>query len=177
MKKQTFFSALLACALFTGAPLVAAAQTGAPMAKKADANLLQMSALSTSHNTLMKAMKAAGLDAEASKPGHYTVFAPTDSAFAKLPAGALDNLLKPENKKKLAGLLSYHVVKGDYLAANLQDGQQLTTVEGETITVMRQGNSVTLKDASGNMAKVINTDIMATNGIVHSVDSVLMPTK
>ena len=177
MKKQNFFAALLAGALFAGAPLVASAQTGAPMAKKADANLLQMSALSTNHTTLMKAMKAAGLDAEASKPGHYTVFAPTDSAFAKLPAGALDNLLKPENKKKLAGILTYHVVKGDYLAANLQDGQQLTTVEGETITVMRQGNSVMLKDASGNTAKVINTDIMATNGIVHSIDGVLMPTK
>ncbi|WP_245711771.1 fasciclin domain-containing protein [Hymenobacter psychrophilus] len=167
---------MLAGLLTFGLSTAASAQTGAPLTQKANGNLLQMSKLSNSHTTLMKAVSAAGLDEQARGATKYTVFAPTNAAFDKLPAGTLDNLLLPASKSQLALLISYHVVPGSYLAANLKNGQTLTTVQGETLTVMRQGDSILIKDAKGNMATVVNTDIVAENGIVQSVDAVLMPT-
>ncbi|MBC6612602.1 fasciclin domain-containing protein [Hymenobacter sp. BT507] len=177
MKKLLFTSALCCGLLVAGLDTTAFAQTDAPVTAQANGNLLNMSRLSTNHNTLMKAVKAAGLDEKARGTTKYTVFAPTDAAFNKLPSGKLDELLKPANKKQLALLISYHVVPGSYLAANLKDGQTLTTVQGEKLTVMRQGKSIMIKDAKGNTANVVNTDIIASNGIVQSVDAVLMPTK
>ncbi|NVO30417.1 fasciclin domain-containing protein [Hymenobacter lapidiphilus] len=180
MRNQPFFSILLAGLLTFGIGTVASAQsgtpTGAPLTQKANGNLLQMSKLSDNHTTLMKAVAAAGLDEQARGATKYTIFAPTNAAFDKLPAGTLNELLKPANKSQLALLISYHVVPGSYLAANLKDGQSLTTVQGETLTVMRQGDAIMLKDAKGAMVNVANDDIMAENGIVHSVDAVLMPT-
>jgi len=176
MKNLTCLSALCCGLLVAGLDTTALAQTGAPVTTQANGNLLNMSRLSSNHNTLMKAVKAAGLDDKARGSTKYTVFAPTDAAFDKLPSGKLDELLKPANKQQLALLISYHVVPGSYLAANLQDGQTLTTVQGEKLTVMRNGNSITLKDAKGNTANVVNTDIVASNGIIQSIDTVLMPT-
>ncbi|QNE40011.1 fasciclin domain-containing protein [Hymenobacter sp. NBH84] len=177
MKNLLFTSALCCGLLVAGLDTAALAQTGAPVTNQANGNLLNMSRLSSNHNTLMKAVKAAGLDDKARGTTKYTVFAPTDAAFNKLPSGKLDELLKPANKQQLAMLISYHVVSGSYLAANLKDGQTLTTAQGETLTVMRQGQSIMIKDAKGNTANVVNTDIVASNGIVQSIDAVLMPTK
>ncbi|SET07644.1 fasciclin domain-containing protein [Hymenobacter actinosclerus] len=180
MRNQPFFSVLLAGLLTLGLSTAASAQTGtptgAPLTQKANGNLLQMSKLSANHTTLMKAVSAAGLDEQARGATKYTVFAPTNAAFDKLPAGKLDELLKPANKSQLALLLAYHVVPGSYLAANLKDGEQLTTVQGETLTVMRQGGTLMIKDSKGSTATVINTDIVAENGIIQSIDTVLMPT-
>lgn len=176
MRNHPFLSVLLAGLLTCGLSTAAAAQTGAPLTQKANGNLLQMSKLSDSHTTLMKAVSAAGLDEQARGAAKYTVFAPTNAAFDKLPAGTLDGLLKPESKSQLALLVAYHVVPGSYLAANLKNGQTLTTAQGETLTIMRRGNTIMIKDAKGNTATVVNTDIVAENGIVQSIDAVLMPT-
>ncbi|TGE08499.1 fasciclin domain-containing protein [Hymenobacter fodinae] len=170
-------SILISGFLLLGAGISATyAQTGDPVTAEARGNLLGMSRLSPNHTTLMSAVKAAGLEGAATGTTKYTVFAPTNAAFEKLPAGRLDELLKPANKSQLTALLAYHVVPGSYLAANLKDGLQLQTVQGETLTVMRQGSTITLKDSKGMTSTVVNDDIVAENGVVHSIDSVLMPT-
>ena len=176
MRNKSLLSFLLCGSLMLGlGSLSAVAQSGAPLTAKANGNLLQMSKLSTNHTTLMKAVQAAGLAEQARGTTKYTIFAPTNAAFDKLPAGKLDELLQPANKGQLAMLISYHVVPGSYLAANLKDGQQLTTAQGETLTVMRQGDNIMLKDAKGTTTTVVNDDIVAENGIIHSIDDVLMP--
>lgn len=177
MLTKTFFSLLCGGLLTLGlAPATTAtAQTGAPLTAVANGNLLQMSKLSENHTTLMKAVAAAGLAEQAQGSTKYTIFAPTNAAFDILPAGKLDELLKPANKSQLALLIAYHVVPGSYLAANLKNGQTLTTVQGETLTVLRQGYTVMLRDAKGNITVVVNDDIVAENGIVHPIDRVLMP--
>ena len=121
-------------------------------------------------STLTTALKAAGLDDEAASAGPFTVFAPTNAAFEGLPKGALDGLLKPESKEKLAGVLKYHVVKGRLMAADLKDGQQLTTIQGDKLTVAMQGGKVTV-----NGANVVQADVMSNNGVAHVIDKVLMP--
>jgi uncharacterized surface protein with fasciclin (FAS1) repeats len=132
--------------------------------------------LSDRHSTVLKALQASGLEKQArDASAQYTVFAPTNTAFEKLPAGKLDELLKPANKNQLAQLLSHHVVRGSYLAANLQDGMQMQTVLGETLTIKRTGDNIMIVDSNGQMANVVNDDIVASNGIVHSVDAVLVP--
>jgi uncharacterized surface protein with fasciclin (FAS1) repeats len=123
-------------------------------------------------STLTTALQAAGLDDEAASAGPFTVFAPTNDAFNALPKGALDGLLKPESKAKLSGILTYHVVKGRLMAADLKDGQQLTTIQGEKLTVKTTGGKVTV-----NGANVIQADVMSNNGVAHVIDKVLMPTK
>ena len=147
----------------------AAASTGKDLAASA--------ALSPNHTTLLKALQAAGLADKAKGTGPYTVFAPDNAAFDKLPAGTVATLLQPANKKKLAGLLSYHVVSGSVMAADLKDGQVIKTVQGESLTVGVQGGTVTIKDAKGGTATVTQPDIKSTNGVVHSIDTVLMPAK
>ena len=177
MLTKSLLSLLFGSLLLLGlAPVTpASAQTGAPLTAKANGNLLQMSKLSSNHTTLMKAVQAAGLADQAQGSTKYTIFAPTNAAFDKLPAGKLDELLQPANKSQLALLIAYHVVPGSYLIANLKNGQQLTTAQGETLTVMRQGTTVMLKDAKGSTTTVVNDDIIAENGIIHSIDTVLMP--
>ncbi|WP_266367061.1 fasciclin domain-containing protein [Tellurirhabdus rosea] len=140
-------------------------------------DLAASASLSNRHTILLTALKAAGLADRASSGGPYTVFAPTDDAFNRLPSGTLDNLLKPAQKQKLTRILGYHVVEGAVAAADLQDGQTLTTLAGETLTVKKQGNTVTIRDAKGKSANVVQADIRATNGVVHSIDTVLMPAK
>ena len=140
-------------------------------------DLAASAGLSADHSTLLKALQAAGLADRAKGAGPFTVFAPTNDAFSKLPPATLTNLLKPSMKTQLANILSYHVVQGSFKAADLTDGQRITTVTGGTLTVSKQGGSVMIKDAKGGSATVTMADIEATNGVVHSIDAVLMPSK
>lgn len=126
-------------------------------------------------STLQTALVASGLADKAKGAGPFTVFAPSNDAFAKLPAGTLQTLTQPANKAKLAGILAYHVVSGNVMAADLKDGQTIKTVGGGTLTVRKQGNAVMLTDAKGGSAMVTTADIQAINGTVHAIDSVLMP--
>ncbi|WP_243651334.1 fasciclin domain-containing protein [Hymenobacter gummosus] len=132
---------------------------------------------SKDHTTLVTAVQAADLVPTLQGAGPFTVFAPTNAAFSKLPAGTVETLVKPENKQKLTTVLTYHVVPGRYLASDLQDGQKLTTVEGETLTVMKKGGSVMLHDSKGGMATVTIPNVVSSNGVTHVVDTVLMPAR
>jgi uncharacterized surface protein with fasciclin (FAS1) repeats len=145
-------------------------------------DIVDVAAGSSDHSTLVAAVKAAGLVETLKGKGPFTVFAPTNEAFAKLPAGTVDNLLKPENKAKLAGILTYHVVAGALSAkqvlAAIKKGNGkavLTTVEGGTITASLEGGKVVLTDASGGKATVTATDLKASNGVIHVIDTVLLP--
>ena len=120
--------------------------------------------------TLATALKAADLIETLKGKGPFTVFAPTDEAFAKLPAGTLDDLLKPENKKKLAGILTYHVVSGKVMAADVVKLTKAKTVEGKDVKIKVTGGKVSVNDA-----KVSKTDIVCTNGVIHVIDTVLLP--
>jgi uncharacterized surface protein with fasciclin (FAS1) repeats len=121
-------------------------------------------------NTLAAALKAAGLVETLKGDGPFTVFAPTDDAFAKLPAGTVETLLKPENKEKLVAVLTYHVVPGKAMSRDLKDGQSVTTVSRKDVTVKVRGGDVTVGDA-----KVITPDVAASNGVIHVIDTVLLP--
>ena len=138
-------------------------------------NIIQNAVNSKDHTTLVAAVKAAGLVDTLSGPGPFTVFAPTNEAFAKLPAGTVDTLLKPENKDKLTAVLTYHVVSGRLSAADLKDGEKLTTVQGGTLTVHKHGKSVMIEDAKGDMAKVTIPNVYQSNGVIHVVNTVLLP--
>ncbi|RSK44072.1 fasciclin domain-containing protein [Hymenobacter rigui] len=142
-----------------------------------DKDIVDNAVNSTDHTTLVAAVKAAGLVETLKGTGPFTVFAPTNAAFDKLPAGTVNTLVMPENKQKLTTILTYHVVPGRLLAADLKDGQTLTTVEGEALTVHRNGNMVMIHDAKGGMANVTIADVVSKNGVTHVVDTVLMPTK
>lgn len=143
--------------------------------KATDKSLAENLAGASDFSTLQAALVASGLADRAKGAGPYTVFAPSNAAFDKLPAGTLDKLTQPANKNTLAGILAYHVVQGNVMAADLKDGQTLKTVGGGTLTVRKQGNNVMLTDAKGGSAMVTTADIQATNGTVHAIDSVLMP--
>lgn len=132
-------------------------------------------AKSAEHTVLFRAMRVSGLSEQAAGKGPYTVFAPTNEAFDKLPAGTVDELLQPAAKSKLVKLLSYHVVKGNYTSDQLQDGQKLKTVTGGTLIVGKQGDVTTITDEQGNAATINRADLEATNGTIHSIDTVLMP--
>jgi uncharacterized surface protein with fasciclin (FAS1) repeats len=121
-------------------------------------------------NTLVAALKAADLVDTLKGDGPFTVFAPTDEAFAKLPAGTVETLLKPENKEKLKNLLTYHVVAGKDMAADLKDGQSVKTVNGKDLMVKISDGKVMVGDA-----QVTTADIAASNGVIHVIDTVLMP--
>lgn len=126
-------------------------------------------------STLVTAVKAAGLVETLQGEGPFTVFAPTNAAFDALPAGTLGSLLKPENKDQLASILKYHVVSGKVVAGDLKDGQTVTTVQGENLTVKLVDGMAYLVDAKGNQVKIEKTDIDAGNGVVHIVSGVLLP--
>jgi|SRR4249919_3778036 len=137
---------------------------------------------SADHTTLVAAVKAAGLVDTLKSPGPFTVFAPTNAAFAALPAGTVDTLLQPENKPTLAGILTYHVVAGRLdstaLAAKIRAGggsATLTTVQGEPLKAWMQGDNVVVTDTKGNSATVTTANVYQSNGVIHVVDKVLMP--
>lgn len=145
-------------------------------------NIIENAVNSTDHTTLVAAVKAAGLAETLQGKGPFTVFAPTNDAFAKLPAGTVDNLLKPENKAVLSGVLTYHVVAGKWSSADVaqaikaSDGKaELKTVQGGKLWAMMVGNDVVLKDEKGNTAKITILDVEQSNGTIHVVDAVLMP--
>ncbi|WP_017258647.1 fasciclin domain-containing protein [Pedobacter arcticus] len=133
-------------------------------------NIVENAAGSSEHTTLVAAVKAADLAETLSGAGPFTVFAPTNAAFDALPAGTVEGLLKPENKSKLAKILTYHVVTGALKAADLTDGMELTTVEGEKLKVSIKDGVVMV----GN-AKVTTADVVSSNGVTHVIDAVLMP--
>jgi uncharacterized surface protein with fasciclin (FAS1) repeats len=138
-------------------------------------NIIQNAINSKDHTTLVAAVKAAGLVSTLEGKGPFTVFAPTNSAFGKLPAGTVDNLVKPENKTTLAKILTYHVVPGKLEASDLMDGKKLKTVEGEQLTIRRSGDKVMIIDAKGDSAIVTIPNVNQSNGVIHVVDTVLMP--
>ena len=139
---------------------------------------------SKDHTTLVAAVKAAGLVETLKGKGPFTVFAPTNEAFAALPAGTVDNLLKPENKAKLTSILTYHVVAGDMTASVIAKAIRkghgtatLTTVNGAKLQAMTKGKKVLLKDEQGNVATVTIANVMQSNGVIHVIDRVLLPAK
>ena len=134
------------------------------------------------HKTLVAAVKAAGLVDTLNSAGPFTVFAPTDDAFNKLPAGTVDTLTQPENKATLTKILTYHVVKGKIsskeLAKMIKKGDgtaTLTTVEGGTLKAMMSGSNITLTDEKGGTATITTADVFQSNGVIHVIDAVLMP--
>jgi len=138
-------------------------------------NIIQNAVNSKDHTTLVAAVKAAGLVDTLSGKGPFTVFAPTNEAFAKLPAGTVDTLLKPENKAMLTKVLTYHVVPGKLEAADLTDGKKLKTVEGESLTVKHADGKVWIIDAKGGKSMVTISNVNQSNGVIHVVDAVLLP--
>jgi uncharacterized surface protein with fasciclin (FAS1) repeats len=171
-------------AVLAGLPILAHAKDvmvgGAAMYPTKD--IIDNAVNSKDHTTLVAAVKAAGLVETLKGPGPFTVFAPTNAAFAKPPAGTVDTLLKPENKGTLTSILTYHVVPGKVdsieLAKEIKAGNgkaTLKTVNGETLTASMSGKSVWITDEKGGKAKVPIADVYQSNGVIHVVDTVLMP--
>jgi uncharacterized surface protein with fasciclin (FAS1) repeats len=135
-----------------------------------DKTIVEVAVASEDFETLVAAVKAADLVETLSGEGPFTVFAPTDEAFGKLPKGTLEDLLKPENKKKLAGILTYHVVAGKVMAADVVKLKNAKTVQGQRVRIRVKDGNVML-----NRAKVVKTDIPCKNGVIHVIDAVILP--
>lgn len=153
---------------------------GAPMLRTKD--IVDNAVNSADHTTLVAAVKAAGLVPTLKGKGPFTVFAPTNAAFDKLPTGTVDMLVKPENKDTLTKILTYHVVAGNYDSNKLMKltkkgggTAMLKTVSGGTLTAMMSGNSIVLRDEKGGTSNVTIADVRQSNGVIHVVDTVLMP--
>jgi uncharacterized surface protein with fasciclin (FAS1) repeats len=145
-------------------------------------NIVENAVNSKDHTTLVAAVKAAGLVDTLASKGPFTVFAPTNAAFAKLPAGTVETLVKPENKGTLTTVLTYHVVPGRItagqiasLAARSRGVATLKTVQGETLRFSKRGNGWQVTDTKGGKAKILIANVMQSNGVIHVVDRVLMP--
>jgi uncharacterized surface protein with fasciclin (FAS1) repeats len=177
------FAATFAISLLSSAAAFAAADKmvgGAAMYPSK--TIVENASQSKDHTTLVAAVKAGGLVDTLNGAGPFTVFAPTNEAFAALPKGTVDDLLKPENKEKLDKILTYHVIAGKLDAKALMsdvkmgDGKaMLKTVEGENLTVTDKGGKLMLTDAAGNMANITIADVDQSNGMVHVIDKVLLP--
>ena len=145
-------------------------------------NIIENAVNSKDHTTLVAAVKAAGLVETLESKGPFTVFAPTNAAFAKLPAGTVETLVKPENKETLVKILTYHVVPGKISSQDLMKmikknkGMYMAkTVQGEELTFWMKGSNLYVKDAKGNSAKITTADVNQSNGVIHVIDTVLMP--
>jgi uncharacterized surface protein with fasciclin (FAS1) repeats len=160
MKTMITFTSLVLVGILAAAPAHA----------QQPKNIVDTAVAAGSFATLAKALTAADLVATLKEPGPLTVFAPTDEAFAKLPAGTLQSLLKPENKDKLRRILTYHVVSGEVRAADVVKLQSAKAVSGDTITVKVMDGKVYVDDAN-----VTKTDIQASNGVIHVIDTVILP--
>jgi uncharacterized surface protein with fasciclin (FAS1) repeats len=185
--KKIFILLLLALAPVAFATSTAFAQSdnpmvgGAPMFRTKD--IIDNAVASADHTTLVAAVKAADLVQTLKGKGPFTVFAPTNDAFAKLPAGTVETLLKPENKAMLTKVLTYHVLAGKYDAKKLMQlikkgggSAQLTTVSGNTLTARMNGmNGITLTDEMGGSSNVTTADVYQSNGVIHVVDTVVLP--
>ncbi|RKS97546.1 fasciclin domain-containing protein [Chryseobacterium defluvii] len=145
-------------------------------------NIIENAVNSKDHKTLVAAVKAAGLVETLQGAGPFTVLAPTDAAFAKLPKGTVESLVNPENKKMLTQILTYHVLPGKYSAKEIwaavkagNGKSMMKTVAGEELTFWTKGKDLYVKDAKGNSAKVTIVDVNQSNGVIHVIDTVLMP--
>jgi uncharacterized surface protein with fasciclin (FAS1) repeats len=189
-RKTTLLAAIVGLTALSGAvsigatvPAFAEATAtvgGAPMYPSK--NIIQNAVNSKDHTTLVAAVKAAGLVDTLQGPGPFTVFAPVNRAFSKLPAGTVDTLLKPENKGTLTAVLTYHVLAGKYSAADLAAQVRagggkatLTTVEGAPLTVTQVGRKLEIIDAKGDRSIITIADVNQSNGVIHVVDTVLLP--
>jgi uncharacterized surface protein with fasciclin (FAS1) repeats len=161
-----FVSALAALAMVTGLTLDSAGS------RAAEKDIVETAVSAGQFKTLASALTAAELVATLKGDGPFTVFAPTDEAFAKLPEGALDNLLKPENKDQLVAILTYHVVPGKVMAADVTKLKEAKTVNGKMVDIEVKGEDVMV-----NGAKVTSADIAASNGVIHVIDTVILPPK
>ena len=176
MKIKIVAALALGATLGTGLLLSPAPAQAKKMAVKQ--NIVATAQSTGMFKTLLAAATAAGLGPTLKSKGPFTVFAPTDAAFAKLPEGTVANLLKPENKATLATILTYHVVKGRVPAKavmKMRSGTNVGTVAGEKVIVRMMNGKVMLDPGMGGKATVVKTDVMATNGVIHVVDSVLIP--
>jgi uncharacterized surface protein with fasciclin (FAS1) repeats len=174
--------ALAAAAALAGPALAQATKTvgGAPM--YASKNIVENAVNSKDHTTLVTAVKAAGLVDTLQGAGPFTVFAPTNAAFARLPAGTVETLVQPQSKAMLTSVLTYHVVPGRYAAKDLMalakksGGEaELKTVQGASLSVISKGGRVFVADDKGNTARVTVADVMQSNGVIHVIDKVMMP--
>ena len=149
--------------------MTAAASLMSTAAYAADMDIVDTAVAAGNFTTLVAAVEAAGLVDTLKGEGPFTVFAPTDEAFAALPAGTVEDLLKPENKDKLASILTYHVIPGKVMSSDLTEGMKAATVQGDEVTITLDGG------AKVNGANVTTADIEATNGVIHVIDAVIMP--
>lgn len=166
---------LLSCALLFGCSKDAPSETTATVKEAAmeaagEPDLVMVAATNGSFNTLVAAVKAAGLVDTLQGEGPFTLFAPTDAAFAKLPAGTVDSLLLPENKDQLVAILTYHVVAGEVMASEVVSLSTAQTVQGQDLAITTDDMGVHVNDAN-----VTATDVMASNGVIHVIDTVLIP--
>jgi uncharacterized surface protein with fasciclin (FAS1) repeats len=180
VKKALAFAFVTALVAGTAAAQMPVTVGGAPMYP--NKNIIENAVNSKDHTTLVAAVKAAGLVETLQGAGPFTVFAPVNGAFAALPAGTVDNLLKPENKGTLTTVLTYHVVPGrlnaQALKRMIKDGKgkaSLKTVQGAELWAMEKGDSITITDAKGGTAMVTIANVNQSNGVIHVVDKVLMP--
>ena len=187
--KKTFFPLAFVALLSVAATTTVSAQAakaktvmvgGAPMYPTK--NIVENAVNSKDHTTLVTALKAAGLVETLQGAGPFTVFAPTNEAFAKLPAGTVETLVKPENKATLTKILTYHVVAGRMTSTDLTKAIKagkgkatLKTVSGGTLTAMMKGKSIELKDEKGGISTVTIADVLQSNGVIHVINTVLMP--
>ncbi len=173
---------ILTIAAIAALSVVAAACTSEEEPAPAEAEMPEMTEMtiaevvadSPDFSTLLTAVEAADLAETLSGEGPYTVFAPTNEAFAALPEGTLDSLLEPSSKDDLAGILTYHVVAGEIMAADVEPGE-VPTVNGGSFTISTQDGGVVITDAAGGKAQVVTTDVPASNGVIHVIDAVLLP--
>jgi len=184
MKTKNGLIAFAFIALFTltSATILNTKNVTDPVETVQTANIVGVAAANKNFTTLVAAVKAADLVATLSSDGPFTVFAPTNDAFAKLPEGTVATLLKPENKATLTSILIYHVVAGKFDAAAVvaaikanNGAFTVKTVQGGTLIASLDGGNVMLKDEKGNMSKVVIADVAASNGVIHAIDSVVMP--
>ena len=186
MKKFIVAAGLLSALSFTGKVYAQDKKEatievgGAPM--YASRNIVENALNSRDHTTLVAAVKAAGLTEVLQGKGPFTVFAPTNAAFDQLPSGTVDQLLQPENRSKLTSVLKYHVVPGKISSRELMEWvrkgngtMELTTVQGDKLWVMENGDGIWLKDGKGNRASITVRDVNQSNGVIHVIDAVLMP--
>lgn len=180
--KISMFPRLAALGLLGLSTLSYAGHHGDKSDKAAATTVVSVAVGSPDHTTLVTAVKSAGLVDTLSGNGPFTVFAPTNAAFAKLPAGTVDTLLKPESKATLTAVLTYHVVSGKLMASDVLSAieagggeARVTTVQGGVLTARVEGGAVVLTDAKGGKSKVVATDLGAGNGVVHVLDTVVMP--
>ncbi len=180
--RKTILTAVLGTALLASGAALAEVMVGGE-SMLPSRNIVENAVNSADHTTLVAAVKAAGLVETLQTKGPFTVFAPVNAAFAALPAGTVDTLLKPENKGALAGVLTYHVVAGSYTFEDLKKAikkgggkASLTTVAGGKLVAMMNGShNIVVKDETGAVANVAIYDVMQSNGVIHSIDKVLLP--